>query len=95
MRGGARGLGEQLASETDTEDRGATLKLLTQERLFGCQPSMLVVLIDMHRPPKDHECVEIVGGRPLTRHPGRKIAEHPGARIRLVDYREDSHSGVT
>ena len=29
-------LGQQLASETDTEDRGAALELLAQERLFGC-----------------------------------------------------------
>ena len=71
-----RGLGQQLASKADTEDRGAALELLAQEGLLRVQPSMLVVLIDMHRPPEDHECVEVVGRRRLARHPGGEVAEH-------------------
>ena len=60
-------------------------------------PYRLVVLIDMHRAPEDHERVEIAvrRRRPAARHPHRKVPEHAGARIGLVDYREDSHSGVT
>ena len=95
MRLRAGGLGQQLASEADAKDRNPARERIAEKGLLRVQPSVLVVLIDMHRAPEDHECVEIVGRRAGRRHPRRKVAEHPGPRIRLVNYRQNPHSGVT
>jgi hypothetical protein len=57
---------------------------------------MLVVLIDMHRAPEDHQRVEAVGRRRAgRRHPRRKLAEHASPGVQLVNDRKNPHSGVT
>jgi hypothetical protein len=89
-------LGQQLAPKADTQDGSAALKRVADELLLRIQPSVLVILIDMHRAPEDHESVGAAGGRRARRgHPRRKLPEHPRPGVQLVNDRKDSHSGVT
>jgi NADPH:quinone reductase-like Zn-dependent oxidoreductase len=91
------GLGQELASKADTKDRHAALERIAEKGLLRLQPSMLVVLIDMHRPAKHHERVELfsAGRGRRARHPRIEIAKNTRPSVQFVDYREDPHSGVT
>ncbi len=68
----ARGAGDQLRPEADTEQGHACLEGGTDERGLAGEPRMLRVLVGVHRAPEDHDRVvrRRVGlVRPVRRHP--------------------------
>ena len=81
VRGGARRLCEELAPEAHTEDRLTPRERIADELLLWAQPSVLVLLIQVHRAPEDEQGVGHGRRGRGAGHPGRKVAEHARAGV--------------